>query len=197
MAMSEPAETHTSVRVAVGSANPVKIQAALVVFNRVWHHPVEVVSVPVASGVSDQPWGDGETLQGALNRAREARRLDAAAIGVGFEGGLLEVEGRIFTSAWCAVVRDDGTVGIGGGENMLLPPSVVNSLYAGIELGDAVDALTGAENTKEAGGAIGALTAGWLDRQSAYEHILILALAPLLAPDYFQARHQTGSASET
>jgi inosine/xanthosine triphosphatase len=184
-------------RVAVGSANPVKVQAALAVFSRLWSEPVEVVAVPAASGVSDQPWGDEETLQGALNRAREARQLADAAIGIGFEGGLLEVDGRTFTSAWCAVVRDDGTVGIGGGENMVLPASVVSSLHAGIELGDAVDALTGAENSKQAGGAIGALTAGWLDRQSAYEHILILALAPLLTPCYFKAGDRIEFASET
>jgi non-canonical (house-cleaning) NTP pyrophosphatase len=37
-------------------------------------------------------------------------------------------------------------------------------------------------------GAIGVLSAGWLDRQSAHEHLLIMALARLLAPSYYEKR---------
>ena len=54
-------------------------------------------------------------------------------------------------------------------------------------LGDAVDELLGTRGIKRAGGAVGALTAGLVDRQRAYEVLLAYALAPLLAADLWAA----------
>jgi inosine/xanthosine triphosphatase len=178
-------EDENRLRVAVGSTNPVKVAAATAVLRRVYGDGVDAEAVAVASGVSHQPWGNEETLRGALNRAQAARRISGATLGVGFEGGLLEVEGHVFTCAWCAVVREDGVVGIAGGESVLLPPSVAAGVRAGGELGPAIDTLTGLHNTKQGGGAIGALTRGQLDRQTAYEHVLTLALARLLTSAYY------------
>jgi inosine/xanthosine triphosphatase len=174
----------------VGSKNPVKIAAARNVLRRVYGDDVAVESMDVKSGVSHQPWGSEETLRGALHRARAAQSTSNATLGVGFEGGLLEVSGRVFTSAWCAVARDDGVVGIAGGENVLLPPSVAADVRAGAELGPAMDALTGLHNTKHGDGAIGILTDGYLSRQMAYEHLLTLALARLLTPAYYENSQQ-------
>jgi inosine/xanthosine triphosphatase len=173
-------------KVAVGSTNPVKVAATAAVLRRVYGDDVDVEPLAVKSDVPHQPWGNDETLRGALNRAQAAQRTSGATLGIGFEGGLLEVQGRIFTSAWCAVVRDDGVVGIAGGEHVLLPPSVAATVRAGTELGPAMDALTGLHNTKQGSGAIGVLTGGWLDRQAAYEHLLTLALARLLTPAYYK-----------
>jgi inosine/xanthosine triphosphatase len=176
-------------RVVVGSLNPVKIAAARAVFGRWKEGAVTVDAVDVPSGVAAQPWDDAETRRGALNRARQALRQDGADFGVGLEGGLLEVDGALYTSAWCAVVRADGVIGIAGGENLQLPSSVVEHVRAGRELGEAVDAVTGRENTKHHGGAIGAFTAGRLTRQTAYEHVLTLALARFLGAEYYQAEY--------
>ncbi len=174
------------VKAVVGLANPVKVAATAAVLHHVYGDEVDVDPVAVESGVSHQPWGNEETLRGALSRAQNAQRRSDATMGVGFEGGLLEVQGRVFTCAWCAVVRDDGVVGIAGGENVLLPLSVAADVRAGAELGPAMDALTGLHNTKQGGGAIGALTGGRLDRQAAYEHLLTMALARLLTPSYYE-----------
>ncbi|HEY88691.1 MAG TPA: inosine/xanthosine triphosphatase [Thermoflexia bacterium] len=175
------------ISVTVGSLNPVKIAAARAVLRRVYGPDVNVQALAVASGVSAQPWGDEETRHGALNRARAARQQTEADFGVGIEGGLLEVAGEIYTSAWCVMVRRDGVTGLAGGENMLLPATVVEKLRTGQELGLAIDAVTGAHNSKQQGGAIGAFTAGWLSRQTAYEHLLTLALARFLQPAYYVA----------
>jgi inosine/xanthosine triphosphatase len=174
-----------TLRVRVGSLNPVKIAAVKAVFERWKKGRVVIEAVDVSSGVAEQPWGDAETRRGALNRARRVLDRNGVDFGVGLEGGLLEVEGTLYTSAWCAVARADGAVGVAGGENLLLPPDVVQRLRAGQELGDAVDAVTGRENTKHHGGAIGAFTAGQLTRQTAYEHVLTLALARFLRADYY------------
>jgi inosine/xanthosine triphosphatase len=169
----------------VGSRNPVKIAATQEVLRRVHGRALCVEGVAVKSGVSSQPWGDEETLCGAVNRAEAALSADDATLGVGLEGGLVEVGEQVFTCAWCAVARPDGTVGVAGGANLLLPPSVARAVRQGAELGPTMDALTGLDNTKQRQGAIGILTRGYLDRQSAYEQILTLALARLLSPKYY------------
>lgn len=170
----------------VGSTNPVKVASTREVLRRVHGDDVRVEGVPVDSGVSRQPWGDRETLRGAVNRAEAALASGDAALGVGLEGGLVEIDGRIFTCAWCAVAHADGRVGIAGGANLLLPPAAADAVRAGAELGPTIDALTGLRNTKQGQGAIGVLTQGYLDRQTAYEYILTLALAPLLSPLHYR-----------
>jgi len=179
-------DSRSRVQAVVGSTNPVKIAATAAMLRCVYGDGVDVEAVAVESGVSHQPWGNEETLRGALNRAQAAQRMGGVTLGVGFEGGLLEVQGQVFTCAWCAVVRDDGVVGTAGGENLLLPPSVAADVRAGAELGPAMDALTGLRNTKQGGGAIGALTGGRLDRRAAYEHLLMMALARMLTPSYYE-----------
>jgi len=184
--LDHPRDGSSRLKVVVGSTNPVKIAATTAVLCRIYDGGLDVWAMAVESGVSYQPWGNERTMRGALNRAQAARRLSGTTLGVGFEGGLLEVQGQVFTCAWCAVVRDDGVTGIAGGENVLLPPSVVVDVQAGAELGPAMDTLTGLHNTKQGGGAIGVLTEGQLDRQAAYEHLLTMALARLLTPAYYE-----------
>ena len=169
----------------VGSRNPVKVAAARAVLRRVYGQGMRIEAFPVESGISEQPWGDEQTLQGALNRARTALQTGGVSLGIGLEGGLVEVGRRVFTSAWCAVVSEDGMTGVAGGANLLLPPAVAEAVRTGAELGPAMDAFTGLRNTKHGEGAIGILTAGHLNRQAAYEHVLTMALARLLTPAYY------------
>ena len=167
--------------VAVGSTNPVKVAAARAVLGRV--APAAAVrGVAVPSGVPDQPWGDDETIRGAVARARAAlAALPGASLGVGFEGGVVEEpDGAVRSCAWAAVALPDGTTGVGGSLAMPLPPPVARLLRDGVELGHAIDRLTGATNTKHGGGAVAELTAGLVSRQQAYEVILTYAMARVL-----------------
>lgn len=173
-------------RVAVGSNNPVKIEAARAVFSHI-DPDVEVVGRAVPSGVPEQPWGNPQTRAGAVNRARGALGPDVE-FGVGFEGGVDDTELGVMTCAWCAVTDHTGQVGCGGGVHALLPPQVQAELRAGGELGPAMDRLVGEHNTKQGPGAIGILTNGLIDRQEAYEQILAMALAPFIRPDLYDGR---------
>ena len=167
-------------RVAVGSANPVKLAAARAVLADLAPH-ASVEGIEVASGVPDQPWGDEETIRGALARARAALAAAGADLAVGFEGGVVEdANGAVRTCAWAAVVAADGRESVGGSLAMPLPPAVVRALRAGTELGHAIDALTGESDTKHRGGAVAVLTAGRIDRRAAYEVILTYAMARVL-----------------
>jgi non-canonical (house-cleaning) NTP pyrophosphatase len=67
---------------------------------------------------------------------------------------------------------------------MPLPSKVARLIREnGLELGAAMDRLTGEYNVKHRQGAVGVLTAGLVDRQAAYEVILTYALARFLTPE--------------
>lgn len=173
--------------VTVGSTNPVKIAAVRAVLARVAPH-VEVHGVAVASGVPDQPWGDDQTIAGARTRAERALAATSAELAIGLEGGVVEDRaGGVRTCAWAVAVGRDGREGRGGSLAMPLPARVVARLRAGEELGLAMDAEARVCGTKTGRGAVGILTAGLIDRQAAYEPLVTYALAPWLAPEFFDA----------
>lgn len=161
-----------------------KIGAARAVILQRWPEAtVEGVSVP--SGVSDQPFGDEETIRGAVARATAACAALGADIGIGIEGGVVErADGSMYTCAWAAIVDAGGKQGVGGSLAMPLPREVAEMIRGGLELGHAMDRLVAEHNTKQGKGAVGILTAGLVDRQRAYEHLVSYALAPFLTDFY-------------
>lgn len=173
--MSAPA----SFLIALGSTNPVKLAAAKAVVAHLYP-AAEVRGVAVPSGVPDQPYGDDVTRRGAVNRARAARAALGARYGIGLEGGVVEEsDGSLRTCAWAAVATEDGRVSFGGSLVLTLPPAVAALVRGGMELGPAMDALTGKSNVKHAEGAVGILTRGFVDRQAAYEPLVAYAFAGL------------------
>ena len=178
-------ELPTIRRVAVGSTNPVKIAAVRAVLARA-DIAATVEGAAVPSDVPDQPRGDDETIRGARNRAGRAREALDADLGVGLEGGIVELpDGSMRTCAWAVVVDREGRAGSGGSLAMPLPPAVAAMIRDGLELGHAMDRLTGGRDTKHGAGASGILTAGLIARQRAYESLVTYALAPWLSPAYY------------
>jgi len=173
-------------RIAVGSKNPVKIGAVAEVVRRVWP-AAEIVGVSVPSGVGVQPRTEAETRLGAANRASAARVALDADLGIGLEGGIEEVRGRLYLVNSVVVVDRAGERGEGGGVRMELPPGFRAGLDAGRELGDLVDEASGISNSKQKEGAIGLLTAGLADRRESFVQALTYALVRWLAPALYPA----------
>jgi len=93
-------------KVAVGSHNPIKIEAVRLAFETLWpEKDWSVSAVKVSSGVSNQPMSDKEAIKGARNRAQEAIEKEKAYYGVGLEGGLQRIGEHYFDCGWI-VVRD-------------------------------------------------------------------------------------------
>jgi non-canonical (house-cleaning) NTP pyrophosphatase len=154
-------------RVVVSSTNPVKVQATAcrsppssfllttssrtqieatrLAFSRTFPAcDVVIISVSVPSGVPDQPMGDDQTRQGALNRACNARDMGQAAdFFVGLEGGCVFEAPVVLPSkeasssqarpqelscfAWGVVIKAQGsTVGAARTASFQLPESVAN-----------------------------------------------------------------------
>jgi inosine/xanthosine triphosphatase len=175
----------------VASTNPVKIQAALKGFQRMF--PAELFSasgVAVPSGVSEQPMSSAETLQGAFNRAQNAKaRPQSADYYVGIEGGCEHVDGDLLCFAW-VVVMGSARVGKGQTGTFVLPQEVARLVRQGVELGIADDRVFGRSNSKHHNGAIGLLSGDVVDRLEYYVHAMIMALVPFKNPQLTFEREQ-------
>ena len=185
MTVPPPPRTFSAIRtVAVGSTNPVKVAATRAVLGRI-ASAARVDALTVRSTVAAQPVGDEETIRGASARARAALAAADADLGVGIEGGVVDAgDGVLRTCAWAAVVTASGFQSVGGSLAKPLPARVAALIREeGLELGDAMDRITGERETKRGRGAVGILTAGLVDRQAAYEIILTYALAPLITAE--------------
>ncbi len=173
-------------KIAVGSKNPVKIASVKEAFELVWpEEKIEVVGIEVSSGVSSQPMGDEETIQGAINRAQKALDLTDADFGVGPEGGLQQVGEKWFDTGWIVILRKDGKKGIGSTIRLEAPPKVMELIHKGEELGTVCDILFQEENSKQAGGFFGLVTKDIISRKSGYRDGVIAALAPFISPEVF------------
>jgi inosine/xanthosine triphosphatase len=174
------------IQIIVASTNPVKLQAALHGFQRMFPGSAfEVQGISVPSGVRDQPMTDAETLQGAFNRAANARQAaPSAQFWVGIEGGVEVMGEELAAFAWVVVLSANGC-GKGRTGTFFLPPQVAVLVRQGMELGEADDLVFGRLNSKQENGAIGLLTGDVVDRAALYEQAVILALVSFRNPELY------------
>jgi inosine/xanthosine triphosphatase len=172
--------------IVVASANPVKLQATLHGFQRMFPgEQFQLQTVAVPSGVDDQPGSDEETLRGATNRAANAAAaLPEADYWAGIEGGVEERGSEMAGYAWI-VVRAQGLTGKGRTGTFFLPRRVAELVRQGLELGDADDVVFGRSNSKQENGAVGLLTGNVIDRAELYEQAIVLALIPFRNPELY------------
>ena len=172
--------------IVIASQNPVKIEAARSGFETMFPgETFKVRSVSVLSGVGKQPMSSQETLQGARNRARNARRaLPQADYWVGIEGGIELINGEMAAFAWIFVLSQKGE-GKSQTGTFFLPSEVAELIRQGKELGDADDIVFKRSNSKQKDGAIGILTSNVIDRTSLYQHAVVLALVPFKNPEFY------------
>ncbi len=169
-------------KVVVASKNPVKIEASRAAFAALLPDAaLQMSSISIDSGVSDQPTSDEETRRGAKNRAANARDISPDAdFWVGLEGGIEVVEEQLIAFAWMTVLGSNGQLSSARSATLPLPPSVRKLIDAGLELGEANDRVFATANSKQGGGAYGLLTDGLYTRESVYTQTLILALLPFV-----------------
>lgn len=178
-------------KIIVASKNPVKINAALVGFQRMFPDTeFEAVGMETASGVADQPMTGEETLEGARNRVANLRKsAPEADYFVGIEAGVYEDETGMQTLSWAVIEDKSGHFGKGRAGTLTLPPKVSELIKQGKELGEADDIVFGQKNSKQAGGAVGLLTGNVIERQATFEEAVIFALIPFKNPDLYFSKN--------
>src|SRR5690606_1224047 len=120
--------------------------------------------------------------------------------GVGLEGGVQESVFGLLPTAWCVLVDRTGRIRVGGNSSTRLPEAYAQRVRPGHDTGVAMDRLVSQSGTNLRNVTIGILTNGLETRQSAYETILRLALAPFQNPAWYpvpsgqsgDALHNTG-----
>ena len=164
----------------VASKNPVKIRSIQQAFEEVFNDQFLIEGVSTESGVSDQPIGDTETYQGAVNRIEAIKKHHPNAhFWASIEGGIELKGNQFYCMAWIIIHSMDGA-----GESRVasfpLPSTVCELLHQGMELGDATARYFNEPNSKQRMGVVGILTNGHIDRTSYYVHAAKLALIPLV-----------------
>ncbi len=174
-------------KIIVASKNPVKINATRRGFEQMFPElEFSVEGVSAESGVSDQPIGREETLQGAYNRLEKiAIDQPDADYWVGIEGGIEVHDEEMEVSAWVVIRGKNGRTGKGRTGTFVLPPVIASHVDDGKELGTATDIVFNQTNSKQAGGSIGQLTGGLIDRTAHYDVGVIFALISFKNPPLY------------
>ena len=173
------------ITVAVGSKNPVKINAAKSAFVQLFPDAtIEASGLDVASGISAQPMSDEESISGARNRARKVLEQTKADFGVGIEGGLHKIGLDWFDTSWTVVCDARGKEGLGSSGRIMVPANIMKHIHAGLELGQACDLVFNTTNVKQQEGFVGLMTNRVLNRTSTSTESVIAALAGFLHADH-------------
>lgn len=171
------------VKIAIGTQNPTKVNAVKHSFMP--HITAEFFSVNAPSNVSAQPLSDDETIEGAINRAFNARTAIQADIGVGLEGGLIKTKQGYFLCNWGAIVDHKLEPIVAGGARIIVPNEIGRSVFHGKELGDVMDEYVNLHKVRHNQGAIGIFTNGLVDRTSMFTHLCDLLIGQYL----YQQQH--------
>lgn len=173
-------------KVAVGSKNPVKIEAVKLAFRAVWPDiDWQIVGGDIRSGVSNQPMTDTESIQGAHTRAHAALTKLQADYGVGLEGGLQQIGQNWFDCGWIVVVDTHDRIGIGSTIKMETPEKLMALIRQGHELGIANDMIFNTRNSKHSNGHFGLMTNNAITRTTGYRDGVIAALARFIQASVF------------
>ncbi len=155
-------------KIIIGSKNPAKV---LAVKNAFSDGGFEFVSMDIPSGVSEQPFSDEETIEGAKNRALNALKKGNGLLGIGLEGGVQETSSGLMLCNWGALASSNLDLIIAGGARLLLPEEIAIKLRAGEELGPVMDDYAKKQNVRKNEGAVGIFTNGYINRIEMFTHI--------------------------
>ena len=162
-------------KIAIGTKNKAKCAAVEAVLNS-YYKEIQYIAIDAPSNVSDQPFSNIETRQGAINRANFCQQEVLADFHFGLEGGVEEIDGIMYCINWGAVTLRDGTVYTAQGASFALPDEIAAALKAGGELGPVMDRYTSRQNIRHHEGAIGIFTNGLINRMQMFEHIVMLLI---------------------
>lgn len=176
-------------KVNVGTANQRKVEAVTDAFKEYDDFKnAEVIGIDVSSEVSSQPKSLEETVQGAINRARNA--FAACDFSVGLESGIFPVpqtKSGYMDVCICAIY-DGKTFHLGGSSIFEYPKKMIDLVInKNIEIDEAAKELNFTDSARigNAGGMIGHLTKGFLDRRSYSKQAVITALIHLHNPEHY------------
>jgi inosine/xanthosine triphosphatase len=165
-------------KIIIGTKNKAKVAAVETVMTNYFQN-VSFELMDVASDVSEMPFSNEETRQGAINRAKHAISQSDGFAAFGLEGGVQQIGDVLYCVNWGAMALQDGTIITATGAGFELPEEIAQQLREGKELGPVMDTFTAKQNIRHHEGAIGIFTNGLIDRQKMFEHIVTILIGQL------------------
>ena len=167
-------------KVVVGTTNSSKLLAV----KKAWilMGDAEIIGVSVGSGVSEQPIGIYEILEGALNRALSAHDIMGGDYGVGIEAGYIPFNNLLLDVQVAIILDRNNRATIGFSPAFQVPREALR--YQ--SLGDYMAHLTGRKTINREIGAIGYFTKGAITRTDLTYSAIVMALVPRLNPEYYR-----------
>ena len=163
----------------IGSCNPVKVEALKEILFDYPHLKDALVNpLNVPSEISDQPQSLEETIQGALNRARNA--YQGCTYSFGIESGLMKVPLKDSIMDVCVcVIFDGGDHYVGLSSAWEVPKQILQLMFTeGLNMSQAAHKIgvTTNPNVGSAEGLIGIVTKGRLTRKDYTKEAIRAAL---------------------
>lgn len=167
-------------RINVGSKNDVKVEAVReAIRDYAFLSNAEVAGIDANSEVSEQPKSVGETIRGAMNRAKSAFR--DCDYSFGLEDGLMRVPNTKtdYMNICACAIYDGKNHHIGLSSAFEYPPHVTKLVFEeGLDINQAFHRVGLTKNPKvgSAEGAVGILTHGRLLRKDYTKQAVMMAL---------------------
>jgi len=171
-------------KILVGSQNNVKIDAVKETISDYESlSSTEVLGIEVDSGVSEQPKSLNETVQGAINRAKNA--FQGCEYSIGIEDGLMRVANTKtgHMNVCVCAIYDGQDYYIGLSSAFEYPPKVIDIVFKdNLDINQAFYKTGLTKNPKigSAEGAISILTKGKLTRKENIKQAITMALIHIL-----------------
>lgn len=166
----------------IGSMNQAKVAATKQVIQE-YYPNAKVQQITSDSGVPAQPIGDEETIKGAINRAKDVRKNNPSAFGIGLEGGVRKLGDTLYICNWGALSTPEGHMITAGGAQIPLPAEIAIEIAEGKELGPVIELYFNDNNLRQKEGAMGMFTAGAMTRVELFSHIVHLLIGQLIYYD--------------
>jgi len=172
-------------KIAIGTTNKLKVEAIENVL-AILFPGAEFIATKVDSGVSEEPKGDEEGIEGALTRAKKAMEKEGADMGVGPEGITSKNKYGTFVYGYVVIADKQNRIGIGASAQVMLPKKLEKMIESGKGLADAVAGISGitSERVSKELGTNGILTNGLYDRSKEFSDAAICAAARFISKLY-------------
>jgi inosine/xanthosine triphosphatase len=166
-------------KVAVGSENPTKIDAAQQAFAIAFpNHKFVFSGIAAPSGVNEQPMSEAESILGANNRAQFVFDNSDADFAIGMEGGMYFVNDMWFVSDWVVVRDRNGEKGIAGTPRYFVPEYLAKHVTADFDLSAVLEEKLNKKDIGKLDGYAGMSTNNHITRTTSNRDALVIALAP-------------------
>lgn len=174
-------------RVVLGSENQPKLRSVETGFSAVFKEDIKAETCAAESGVSSHPTSAGESLTGAINRAKNAQELNPGAdYYVGIEGGFMREGERVWELGWVAIMDSNSDIHTAPSAGVEIGGKVLEAILGGQELNEVLKDKFGIDNAGKSNGYYGVVTDDVITREQSYVDAIIFALAPFQHPEFYK-----------